>query len=112
MRHIRGLGAPAVFGEPDDLAGTRSRRTEPCDEDTDSRILSEAAGSGIQGGDVASGEGRRSGRSLAAEGATAHVCAAVHNTPPQMLLAPPITAGTLASIRMADRGVKAALADF
>lgn len=84
MRDVRGLDAPTVFGEPDDLAGTRSRCTEPCDEDTDSRILSEAASSGIQGGDnVASGEGGRNGRSLAAEGATAHVCAAVHNTPPR-----------------------------
>ncbi len=97
-----GWWRPRISGEPDDLAGTHSRRAEPSDEDTHSSVLLEAASSGIQGGEgMASDARRRGARSLAAEGATAHECAAVHNTPPQMIQVQP---DTLASIVLATCG--------
>lgn len=86
MSDAAGWWRPLLSGEPDDLAGTDSRRAEPHEhDDTDSDILAEANDSGIQYREVlASDERRRSGRSLAAEGATAHACAAVpHRAPPQ-----------------------------
>ena len=81
-----GWWRPRLSGEPDDLAGTRSRRAESREhDDADSDILAEATVSGIQYREnLAADEGRRHGRSLAAEGATAHACAAVpHRAPPQ-----------------------------
>lgn len=86
MSDAAGWWRPLLSGEPDDLAGTRSRRAESREhDDTDSDILAEATESGIQYREVlASDEGRRHGRSLAAEGATAHACAATpHRAPPQ-----------------------------
>lgn len=86
MSDAAGWWRPLLSGEPDDLAGTHSRRAEWREyDDTDSDILAEATDSGIQYREVlASDEGRRHGRSLAAEGATAHACAAVpHRAPPQ-----------------------------
>lgn len=86
MSDTAGWWRPLLSGEPDDLAGTRSRRAESREhDDTDSDILAEAADSGIQYRESrASDAGRRHGRSLAAEGATAHACAAVpHRAPPQ-----------------------------
>ena len=81
-----GQARPRCSGRPDDLAGARSRHAESRAKHAFSTILAEEADSGAQGGEgAASAEGRRAGRSLAAEGATAHVCAAVpHTTPPQL----------------------------
>ena len=78
---VAGWGRPRCSGRPDDLAEARTRRAESRDKATDSIILAEEAGSGAQDGEgAASGEGGRDGRSLAAEGATAHAGAAVpHN---------------------------------
>ena len=90
-----GFAYPWFSGEPDVLAGTRSRSAEPRDEDARSSILLEAAGTGIQDGeDMTLGKGGRSGRSLAAEGATAHACAAIpHYTPPRRHLLTPTDTG-------------------
>ncbi len=83
-----GLCCPQDSGKPDSLAGTRSRCPEARDESAESSILARAADSGDAG--TQDGEmqtfagGRCDGRSLAAEGATAHACAAVpHRAPPQ-----------------------------
>src|SRR5512146_3025330 len=79
MSDAAGWWRPLLSGEPEDLAGTHSRRVAGREyDDANSDILAEATDSGIQYREVlASDEGRRHGRSLAAEGATAHACAAV-----------------------------------
>jgi hypothetical protein len=88
MSVTAGRRRPLLSGEPDDLVGAHSQRAESHEQAFDSEILTEVTDSGIQNREVkASGAGRRNGRSLAAEGATAHGCAAVpHHAPPQYQL--------------------------
>lgn len=83
-----GLCCPQDSGEPDGLAGTRSRCPKARDENAESSILARVADSGDAG--TQDGEmrtfagGRCDSRSLAAEGATAHACAAdPHSAPLQ-----------------------------